>query len=57
VNIVPLILVTGATGAVGPVVVKALHKAGHSICTFSIDAPQTGMFPDDVEVRIGEVTL
>lgn len=51
-----LTLVTGATGAVGPSVIGALHKAGHSIRTLSIDAPQAGSLPPDIEVRIGDVT-
>jgi len=50
------ILVTGATGAVGPHVVQALHHAGYQIRAFSADAPSAGMFPQDVEVLIGDVT-
>jgi len=50
------ILVTGATGAVGPLVVKALHDAGYSIRTLSIDPPPPGIWPDDVEARVGDVT-
>ena len=50
------VLVTGATGAVGPRVVHALHQAGFGVRTFSIDAPSTGMFPQDIEVLIGDVT-
>lgn len=50
------ILVTGATGAVGPFVVKALHDAGYSIRTLSIDPPSAGIWPDDVEARVGDVT-
>jgi nucleoside-diphosphate-sugar epimerase len=51
-----LILVTGATGAVGPRVVHALHQAGYQIRSFSFDAPTAGMFPQSVEVLIGDVT-
>ena len=50
------ILLTGATGAVGPLVVKALHDAGYSIRTLSIDSPPAGIWPDDVEARVGDVT-
>lgn len=50
------VLVTGATGAVGPCVVQALHEAGYRVRALSLDAPQPGMLPDDVEVRIGDVT-
>ena len=51
-----LILITGATGAVGPLVVEAFHAAGYSIRTLSIDPPPVGIWPDDVETRIGDVT-
>ena len=50
------ILITGATGAVGPLVVEAFHAAGYSIRTLSIDPPPVGIWPDDVEARIGDVT-
>ena len=50
------ILVTGATGAVGPGIVQALRDVGHQIRTLSLDPPQQGLLPkDDVEVRIGDV--
>ena len=52
----PLILVTGATGAVGPLVVEAFHAAGYSIRTLSIDPPPAGAWPDDVETLLGDVT-
>jgi len=51
-----LVLVTGATGAVGPCVVHALDQAGFRIRSFSVDAPTAGMFPQSVEVLIGDVT-
>ena len=51
-----LILVTGATGAVGPSVVNALHQAGYQIRSFSVDTPSKGMSPQDVEVLVGDVT-
>jgi UDP-glucose 4-epimerase len=50
------ILVTGATGAVGMLVVEALHAAGYSIRTLSIDPAQLGIWSNDVEARIGDVT-
>ena len=40
-----IVLVTGATGAVGPRVVHALNQAGFRIRSFSFDAPAAGMFP------------
>ena len=49
-------LITGATGAVGPRVVHALHQAGYQIRTFSYDLPDTGAFPESVEVLTGDVT-
>jgi nucleoside-diphosphate-sugar epimerase len=52
----PLVLVTGATGAIGPLVVKAFHTAGYSIRTLSIDHPPAGAWPEGVEARIGDVT-
>ncbi len=50
------ILVTGATGAIGPIVVKAFHGAGYRIRTLSIDSPTDNIWPDDVETLIGDVT-
>jgi len=52
----PRILITGATGAVGPRVVHALDQAGFLIRSFSVDTPTSGMFPQSVEVLIGDVT-
>ena len=52
----PIILVTGATGAVGPRVVQSLHDAGYHIRTLSLDTPRPGSFPDGVEVLMGDVT-
>lgn len=51
-----IVLVTGGSGAVGPCVVQALHKAGYGVRTLSIDALQPGLLADEVEVRIGDVT-
>jgi UDP-glucose 4-epimerase len=50
------VLVTGATGAVGPCVVHALHQAGCQVGAFSVDDPKEGMFPQNVEVLLGDVT-
>lgn len=52
----PAVLVTGATGAVGPLVVEAFRAAGHSVRTFSIDPPPAGAWPYDVETLTGDVT-
>ena len=51
-----LVLVTGATGAIGPRVVDALHHAGYRIRVYSVDAPASGLFPPSVEVVRGDVT-
>lgn len=51
-----LILVTGATGAVGPLVVAACHDAGYSVRTLSLGSNPVGIWPEDVETRIGDVT-
>ncbi|MEI6610923.1 MAG: NAD-dependent epimerase/dehydratase family protein [Deltaproteobacteria bacterium] len=50
------VLVTGATGAIGPHVVHALDQAGFRIRSFSLDTLASGMFPQSVEVLIGDVT-
>jgi len=50
------ILVTGATGAVGPRVVHVLSAAGYWVRTLSLDQPSKGQWSDDVETRIGDVT-
>ncbi len=52
----PTILVTGATGAVGPYVVTALHERGFRIRTLSMDAPPAGLWPEGVEARMGDIT-
>lgn len=50
------ILITGATGAVGPHVVHALYQGGFQIRALSVDAPKAGIFPQNVEVLVGDVT-
>ncbi len=50
------VLITGATGAIGPRVVHSLSQAGCQIRAFSVDDPISGMFPAHVEVVIGDVT-
>ena len=52
----PLILVTGASGALGPRVVDALYNAGYRIRTLSLDPVPKGVWPDIIETRIGDVT-
>lgn len=50
-----LILVTGATGAVGPRVVAALLESGCKVRTFSLDKPPEE-WPDQVDAQIGNIT-
>jgi len=50
------VLVTGASGAVGPRVVHALGQAGLRIRAFSVDTPAADIFPQSAEVLIGDVT-
>jgi len=50
------ILVTGATGAVGPQIVNALMEAGYAVRTLSLDPPPTDAWHDGVDVRFGDVT-
>jgi uncharacterized protein YbjT (DUF2867 family) len=51
------VLVTGATGAVGPRVVHALDQTGFRIRSFSVDTPTAAVFPQGVEVLIGDVLI
>jgi len=49
-------LVTEATGAIGPRVVHALCVAGYLVRTFSLDTPETELFPPNVDEHIGDIT-
>ena len=51
-----MILVTGATGSVGPRVIAALSDAGYQIRTLSLDLPLSGMWPNGVASQLGDVT-
>ena len=48
-------LVTGATGAVGPSVVRACQAAGYSVRTLSVDAADHDVLPSGVDARVGDV--
>ena len=50
------ILVTGATGAIGPRVVASLVEAGYRIRTLALDPPPRGLWPEDVEEQLGDIT-
>ncbi|MGE3540329.1 MAG: NAD-dependent epimerase/dehydratase family protein [Candidatus Tectimicrobiota bacterium] len=52
----PTVLVTGATGAVGPSVVQALHAAGYQVRILTRSVPQSGVFPHGVDVCLGDIT-
>lgn len=52
----PLVLVTGATGAVGPLVVEAFLDRGYRVRTLSTSPPPEGACPADVENMTGDVT-
>ena len=51
-----VVLVTGATGAVGPRIVQTVHDAGYRIRTLSLDPLQAGIIPDQLEVLTGDIT-
>ncbi|MBX3053007.1 MAG: NAD-dependent epimerase/dehydratase family protein [Caldilineaceae bacterium] len=50
------VLVTGATGALGPRVVTALHNAGYRVRTLSLAPPPPGLLPTSVETILGDIT-
>ncbi len=51
-----VILVTSGTGAIGPRVVQSLYQVGFRVCAFSVDGSTAGVFPQSVEVLMGDVT-
>ena len=51
-----LVLVTGATGALGPRVVEALNQIGYGIRVLALDPPEPLSFPDSTEIILGDVT-
>lgn len=50
------VLVTGATGSVGPAVVRAFTAAGWSVRVFAASAGEPGLLDPDVEMRVGDIT-
>ena len=50
------ILITGASGAVGPRIVRTFHEAGFFVKTFSLDPPELGLYPAGVETIVGDIT-
>lgn len=54
----PLLLITGATGAVGPAVVRAALDAGYCVRTLSSRPPPADLFAASsrLDLRVGDVT-
>lgn len=50
-----LALVTGATGAIGPSVVRELRERGYAVRVLSRTQPQDGLLPAGIEVVRGEL--
>src|SRR3954466_15986164 len=53
---VPIVLGRGATGSLGPAVVFALRNAGYRIRILARDISKVTTLPDDVQLRIGDIT-
>ncbi|SRR6266545_1082057 len=51
----PMVLVTGATGAVGPAVVAHALASGLRVRTLSRHCPPAGLFPCEVDVQVGDI--
>lgn len=51
-----MILLTGATGEIGPYVAATLHSLGHKVRTLSLDPPPANIGSEGIEVKIGDVT-
>jgi UDP-glucose 4-epimerase len=49
-------LVTGATGSIGPSLVKRLLEAGYSVRALSRNPPERGCLPDGVEFFAGDIS-
>lgn len=51
----PMVLVTGATGAVGPAVVAHAIASGLRVRTLSRHRPPAGLFSSDVDAQVGDI--
>ena len=56
VSVPECVLVTGATGATGPVVVRQLLASGYSVRVLVRRPPPPGLLPEQVELAHGEIT-
>jgi len=50
-----IVLVTGATGALGPRVVEALCQSGYSVRILALNPPEQGALPPAIDLRIGDI--
>jgi len=53
----PLVLVAGATGEAGKLVVAALRREGLRVRAMTRDPGRAAVFADDIEVTVADVTL
>lgn len=51
-----IVLVTGATGTIGPVLSTYLLKQGYQVRTYSRHSPVTGLLPEGVQHFVGDIT-
>src|SRR4051794_26392357 len=52
----PVALVTGATGAIGPAIVRHAASQGWRVRTLTRRPPEPGVLPPDVEAHVGDMT-
>jgi len=50
-----VVLVTGATGALGPRIVEGIHQSGYSVRVLAIDPPAPHLFPPSTDFRLGDI--
>lgn len=50
------VLITGATGAIGPQVVQAFQTAGYKVQILTRHTPKPGLRPANVDIHIGDIT-
>jgi nucleoside-diphosphate-sugar epimerase len=52
-----MVLVTGATGVLGPTIVEFLRKAGLSVRILGIDPPDQETLLNCSDVRVGDILI